>query len=73
MSLVYIILKCDNFYHLFIILIYSHGELNENPDAVLLALKFFMRTQNKSPTTLPFKALASNEDKDNDSDSMGKF
>ena len=39
----------------------SQGELNENPDAVLQAVQFFMYSQNQSPTKLPFKVLATNE------------
>ena len=47
--------------------------MNENPDAVLHAVRFFMNAQNKGPTTLPFKAPAITDDKDNDGDNMGKL
>lgn len=57
-------------------IIFSQGELSENPDAVLHAVKFFMFSQKQTPTTLPFKVLATNEVIEKESmeiESMGMF
>nr|SVE70592.1 EOG090X0APE [Daphnia similis]SVE71218.1 EOG090X0APE [Daphnia similis]SVE71850.1 EOG090X0APE [Daphnia similis]SVE72476.1 EOG090X0APE [Daphnia similis] len=39
----------------------TQGELNENPDAVLHAVQYFMFSQKQGPKNLPFKVLATKE------------